>query len=269
MKRVYFLSTVLLFLFAGHAEVFTQEQGDEYDVFLLIGQSNMAGRGYMLEQDKGVFDENVYILNAEGEIVPATNPLNQYSSIRKDMSMQRINPGYGFAKKISKKTGRKILLVVNARGGTTLKQWSKGPDGNGYYEEAVRRAKQAMEHGTLKAILWHQGCGDSKNTDVYLDNLAIFVHNLRADLGTEDVPFIAGELGQWRENVAAFNEMIHHISEYIPNSDWVSSKNASPIATPDSNGKPNLKDPHFDRKSQINIGKRYADKVLKMSYERR
>ena len=76
--------------------------------------------------------------------------------------------------------------------------------------------------------------------------------------------FIAGELGHWRPNVAAFNEMIHHISEYIPNSDWVSSKRCSPISTPDPDGKPNLKDPHFDRKSQIIIGKRYADKVYKL-----
>ena len=238
---------------------------DEYDVFLLIGQSNMAGRGYMTEKDKEVFDKNVFILNDADEVVPATNPLNQYSSIRKGMSIQRINPGFSFSKKIAKKTKRKILLVVNARGGTTLSQWSKGEGGEGYYEEAVRRTKQAMQYGTLKAILWHQGCGDSKKTDVYLDKLAVFIQNLRTDLGA-DVPFIAGELGQWRSNVAAFNEMIRSISEYIPDSDWVSSDGGVPIASPDPEGKPNMKDPHFDRKSLIIIGKRYADKVLKMCY---
>ena len=260
MKR--FVCTLLTFLGLG---VICGAYADEYDVFLLIGQSNMAGRGYMLEEDMKVFDENVFILNEAGEIVPATNPLNQYSSIRKGMSIQRVGPGYGFAMKMSRETGRKILLVVNAKGGTTLSQWAKGEGGDGFYEEAVRRTKQAMQYGTLKAILWHQGCGDSKNTDVYLDNLAIFVRNLRDDLGA-DVPFIAGELGQWRPNVAAFNEMIHSISEYIPKSDWVSSEGGMPIASPDPEGEPNLKDPHFDRASQIVIGERYADKVLKMCY---
>lgn len=240
-------------------------ESNEYDVFLLIGQSNMAGRGYMTKKDKRVFDKNVFILNDAGEVVPATNPLNQYSSIRKGMSIQRINPGFGFSRKISKKTKRKILLVVNARGGTTLDQWSKGEGGKGYYEEAVRRTIQAMEYGTLKAILWHQGCGDSKKTDVYLDKLAVFVQNLRSDLGA-DVPFIAGELGQWRKNVTAFNIMIHSISDFIPNSDWVSSDGCAPIASPDPKGKPNLSDAHFDRKSQIIIGERYADKVLEMCY---
>lgn len=238
---------------------------DEYDVYLLIGQSNMAGRGYMTEMDMRQFDKNVFILNEDGAVVPATNPLNQYSSIRKGMSIQRIGPGYGFSKTISKKTKRKILLVVNARGGTTLAQWSKGEDGSGYYEEAVRRTKQAMKYGSLKAIIWHQGCGDSRNTDTYLERLSLFVENLRADLGA-DVPFIAGELGPWRSNVAEFNEMIHSISEYIPQSDWISADGTMPIATPDPKGKPNLKDPHFDRKSQLLIGKRYAEKVLKMCY---
>ena len=181
------------------------------------------------------------------------------------MNIQRIGPGYGFAMKIAKKTKRKILLVVNARGGTTLSQWAKGEGGSGYYEEAVRRTRQAMQYGTLKAILWHQGCGDSRNTDVYLDKLAVFVENLRTDLDA-DVPFIAGELGQWIGHVAAFNEMIHSISEYIPQSDWVSSEGGVPIATPDPEGEPNYKDPHFNRKSQIVIGERYADKVLEMCY---
>ena len=266
MKMRYFLIVLLSLLCAGIMNAQDTPQIDEYDVYLLIGQSNMAGRGYMTDKDMKIIHKNVFILNENGEVVPARNPLNQYSSIRKGMNMQRIGPGYGFAMKIAKKTKRKILLVVNARGGTTLSQWSKGEGGNGYYEEAVRRTRQAMQYGTLKAILWHQGCGDSRNTDVYLDKLAVFVENLRADLDA-DVPFIAGELGQWIGHVAAFNEMIHSISEYIPHSDWVSSEGGVPIATPDPEGEPNYKDPHFNRKSQIVIGERYADKVLEMCYD--
>lgn len=260
------LFTLLLLVSCGGAKsVKTAQAEGEYDVFLLIGQSNMAGRGYMIEGDEDIIHENVFILDDKGGIVPARNPLNQYSSVRKDMSMQRVCPGLGFAQKMAKKTGRKILLVVNARGGTSLSQWTKGESGDGYYEEAVRRTKQAMNYGTLKAILWHQGCGDAKRYDVYMDKLSAFVASLRAELGA-DVPFIAGELGQWRPGVADFNAMIRTISENIPDSDWVSSRGCAPIVTKKSNGKPDLKDPHFDRKSQIVLGKRYADKVLKMCY---
>lgn len=239
----------------------------EYDVFLLIGQSNMAGRGYMIEGDEDIIDSNVFLLNDEGEPVPATNPLNQYSSIRKELSRQQICPGLGFAKKISKKTGRKILLVVNARGGTTIAQWAKGETGDGFYEEAVRRTQQAMKYGTLKAVLWHQGCGDAKKTDTYMCSLATFVQNLRTDLGVQ-VPFIAGELGRWRPHVAAFNEMLHSISQQIPLSDWVSSEDCLPRGTADS-PEPNMKDAHFGRESQIVLGERYADKVIDMCYRKK
>lgn len=236
----------------------------EYDVFLLVGQSNMAGRGWMIEGDEQVFDENVYILNAEGVPVPAANPLNQYSSIRKDMSMQQICPGYGFSIKLSRESGRKILLVVNARGGTVINQWMKGAE-DGYYDEMIRRTKQAMQYGQLKAVLWHQGCGDAGRSDTYMDSLAVFVSDMRGDLGLE-VPFIAGELGRWRPRVVEFNQMLHSISEHIPNSDYISSEGCMPIVTERSEDEPDMKDPHFDRASQILIGERYAEKVLMMCY---
>lgn len=264
MKSRFFLLCCVL-LCGGMFNVSAQEK--EYDVFLLIGQSNMAGRGYMIEGDEEVIHKNVFILDRDGNVVPATNPLNQYSTIRKGMPMQRISPALGFAQKIAKKTGRKILLVVNARGGTTISQWAKGETGDGFYEEAVRRTRQAMKYGDLKAILWHQGCGDARKVDVYMSKLSDFVSSLRTDIGA-DVPFIAGELGKWRPVVADFNAMIHAISENIPDADWISTKGCKPIVTKKSNGKPDLNDPHFDRKSQIILGKRYADKVLKMCYKK-
>lgn len=259
MKRIlillFILSSILNCLSCG---------AQEYDVFLLIGQSNMAGRGWMTEEDKQVFDENVFVLNAKGKPVPAVNPLNQHSSIRKDYSMQQICPGFGFSRKLSRNTGRKILLVVNARGGTTIRQWMKGAE-DGFYDEAVRRTRQAMKHGNLKAVLWHQGCGDARTADTYMDSLAVFVADLRADLGLQ-VPFIAGELGRWRHHVEEFNLMLRSISEHIPDSDYISSEGCMPIVTARSGGKPDMRDPHFDRASQIIIGERYADKVMQMCY---
>ena len=97
-----------------------------------------------------------------------------------------------------------------------------------------------------------------------MDWLKEFVGSLRADLG--HVPFVAGELGQWRKYVLPFNEMLHTITENIPDSDWVSSDGGVPIVTATSNGEPDMKDAHFNRESQIILGERYADKILKMCY---
>ena len=46
-------------------------ENDEFDVFLLIGQSNMAGRGWLFPDDTAVM-EGVFILNDRDEVVPAT-----------------------------------------------------------------------------------------------------------------------------------------------------------------------------------------------------
>jgi hypothetical protein len=99
-----------------------------------------------------------------------------------------------------------------------------------------------------------------------MDWLKTFVADLRSDLA--DVPFVAGELGQWRSYVLPFNEMLHTISDNISNSDWVSSEGGVPIVTETSNGEPDLTDAHFNRESQIVLGERYADKILKMCYGR-
>ena len=92
----------------------------KYDVFLLIGQSNMAGRGTLLPEDYKTTLKDVYLLDDKGGIVTATHPYNQYSSVRKELELQQMNPGYGFAAELRQHTDRPILIVCNAKGGTSL-----------------------------------------------------------------------------------------------------------------------------------------------------
>ena len=256
-----------------HKPTTPSEQTGEYDVYLLIGQSNMAGRGTMLPEDTAAPIEGVYLLDTEGNVVPATNPLNQYSTIRKEMKHQQINPGFSFSQEIYKATGRKVLLVVNARGGSNISEWAKGKattfdytDASGnkssvslsFLSEAVRRTKQATAYGPLKAILWHQGESNSSNPSGYMDKLTELVSNLRAELGA--VPFIAGEIAPWHKNKDKFNPIINTISTVIPNSDCVSSEGCNMLL--------DESDPHFGRDGQILLGQRYAEKVLKMIYNK-
>jgi len=236
---------------------------DGYDVYLLIGQSNMAGRGKMiLPQDTLKALESVWLLGPDDLPVPAKNPLNQYSTIRKSIGMQQICPGTAFSEMMYKHNGRKILLVVNAKGGSNLNEWLEGTL---FYNEAVRRGKAAMKYGTLKGILWHQGCADSSNKGVasYLERLAPMVEALRRDLGPGDkIPFIAGELAYWRPGSDRFNEMIHNVVDVIPNSAWVSADGCGPLK-PESLGTSHP-DPHFSRDGQLLLGKRYAEKLIDM-----
>ena len=251
MRKICILSLLLMTLFGYNAN------SQEYDIFLLLGQSNMAGRGTLLETDSEVIDKNVYILDSDGGIELATNPLNRYSTIKKDNLKQGMGPGYSFAKKITQTTGRKVLLVVNARVGCLLSDWEKGNQA-GFFEETVKRAHQAEAHGgKVKAVLWHHGEGDAQDT-TYLRRLAGIVHDLRAELGDDEIPFIAGEHGNWRDASKEFNKRLSNIAEYIPNSSYVTAQDCSKLE--------DTKAPYFSREGQIYLGERYAAKVLRMCY---
>lgn len=276
-----FLSAAM-FIFSACSEG-GQQQGEGntpepedvvYDVYLFLGQSNMSGfGGDMLPGDEDPIP-NVFLLDNQGELRPAAAPMNFYSSVRKRMAVQKVNPAFQFAKEMSEKSKNPIVIVCNARGATTVSMWQKtanpivfseagGDDPWMWgqtaqlYGEAVRRCKQAMEYGTLKAIIWHQGCGDSQPgaAAAYLGRLNTFVTDLRADLGVdESVPFIAGELQYKSSGAPNFNPVIRTIGDVVKGGYWVSAEGVTICAD-------NI---HFDRPGQILIGGRYAAKVFEL-----
>ena len=105
------------------------EAAGKFDIYLCIGQSNMAGRATLTP---AVMDTlvNVYLFNDRNFFEPAVNPLNRYSTIRKEIGIQKLGPAYSFARKVSEKSDCKIGLVVNARGGSSIKSWEKGASDN-------------------------------------------------------------------------------------------------------------------------------------------
>jgi len=229
------------------------------DLFLLIGQSNMAGRGTLTA---GTLDtlENVYLLTPHNSMEPALNPLNRYSNIIKNSNRQQLGPGYAFSKKIVVETGINLGLIVNAGGTGSIISWEKGNKDH-LYEKTLYRMKAALKWGVLKAVLWHQGENDTKNTVTYMDKLSRLVENLRKDLDAPKAFFIAGELAYWPgggKESSEFNVMIHTVSTQIPSCGWVSAQDLTSAG--------NSSDPFFDSKSQLILGERYAEKVLKFCY---
>ena len=213
----------------------------------------MAGRGYLLDSDLTETVNGVYLLNDGDVPVAATHPFNQYSTIRKELSVQRMSPSYAFSKKMYESSGgRKILLVVNARGGTGIDAWAAASTQANYYSEAVRRTKQACRYGTLKGIIWHQGEADAGPvaSTTYMARLVNLVASLRNDLG--NVPVVAGEIADAIENSMYFNPVIQTVSSRISNSACVLSDGCTTISD-------NI---HFDRDSQIIMGERYAEAMI-------
>lgn len=263
MKTLYIPFLLFLLLFANprggslYASNSPSHGMDELDLYLCIGQSNMAGRGPLLPE---LMDEmeNVYLLNGQGKFEPACNPLNKYSTIRKDLSLQALGPAYSFARKMSSLSPHPIGLIVNARGGSSINSWLKGSK-DGYYEAALERVCMAQaQGGALKAVIWHQGESDCQSPDEYRTKLSLLIENLRADLGMPHLPFVVGQLSQWNwtgreEGTMAFNAMLSDMSRTIPWTACVSSQGLDKLK--------DESDPHFGTEGQLILGERYADAV--------
>lgn len=237
---------------------------NEYDVYLLIGQSNMAGRGLFEESDTIGNIDGVWLLDSDGIPVKASSPLNKYSSIRKDLKIQGYGPGEIFSRTMHNRTGRKILLVVNAKGGSSIKQWLPGAK-DGFYEEAVRRTRQAMKYGNLRAILWQQGETDiQRATPDYAGKFAMMMTSLRQALDAPGIPVAVGQPGRWGwetpEKIDNFNDsIIPQMCRLVDNCHEVSSYRLG------RRYKEKVRDPHFSRDAQRELGRRYADVIIPLT----
>lgn len=240
---------ILLFLIALSTEI---SAGTPKKLFILLGQSNMAGRA-SIEQKDTVPLPMVQILDDQGCFENAQNPLNRYSNIRKKISLQKLGPGYTFAQKVSEELQDTIFIIVNARGGTPVERFMKN-DSSGYYEKTILRIKQAMKkYPDLKpeAIIWHQGESNENDYESYISHLKTLVEDYRKDLNAPQLPFIAGEIGRWNPRMAHISKKIAMIPDSIPYTYLVSSQRLK-----------HIDEFHFDSKSQRKLGKRFAKKYL-------
>lgn len=234
--------------------MFSCKKAETMDIFICIGQSNMAGRAEVPEEENFAL-EKVFILNDKDEWEKAANPMNKYSTVRKNMSMQRLGPSWSFAKKMSNEFPEKRFgLVVNAKGGSTIEEWEKG---SYFYNECVIRALKAQKSGNIKAILWHQGEGNQKNPGEYAGKFDSLVYNLRKDLGLPDLPVVVGEIGKWRDSAREINAVLRSLPLQVSN---VGVALADDLEHKGDNS-------HFDTASQLQLGERYASKVIELAYK--
>ncbi|WP_310604150.1 sialate O-acetylesterase [Anaerosporobacter sp.] len=157
--------------------------------FLMLGQSNMAGRGFIHEVPP-IYNERIQMLR-NGRWQMMTEPINY------DRPVAGISLAGIFAEAWSRENKEdSIGLIPCAEGGSSLDDWAV--DGI-LFKHAINEAKMAMQSSELTGILWHQGESDSYNGNhkVYYEKLLQIIETLRKELNVPEIPLIIGGLGDY------------------------------------------------------------------------
>lgn len=225
-----------------------------FHLYLLIGQSNMEGRG-AIDAESKIADPRVLSFDKNNQWVPATDPLHFG-----DKGIMGTGPGLAFGKAMAAKNPNVTIgLIPCAVGGTPLSRWVKGAP---LYKNAVARTQEAMKTGELKGILWHQGESDSKNEEnatTYGTRLAGMITDLRAELGKPELPVVVGELGEFLSDTSlpfwkTVNEAIKATPAAVPHCGLAKSEGLT------SRGD-HL---HFNAEGARGLGRRYAEEMERL-----
>ncbi|KAL1215774.1 putative carbohydrate esterase [Cardamine amara subsp. amara] len=174
-------------------------------IFILSGQSNMAGRGGVVKDhhhNRWIWDQivppectpdpSILRLSADLRWEEAREPLHVDIDTGKVCG---VGPGMAFANAVRKRletdSAAVIGLVPCASGGTAIKEWARGTH---LYNTMLKRTEESRKcGGEIKAVLWYQGESDVLNihdAESYGTNMDRLIKNLRHDLGLPSLPII-------------------------------------------------------------------------------
>lgn len=221
--------------------------------FLMIGQSNMAGRGFIQEVPP-IYNERIQMLR-NGRWQMMTEPMNY------DRPVAGISLAASFAEAWCQQHEEDMIgLIPCAEGGSSIDEWAV--DGV-LFQHALHEAKFAMQQSELAGILWHQGESDSShdNYKVYYQKLLKIVTALREELNAPDLPFIIGGLGDYlgKEGFGKYcteYELVNReLQQFAMEQEHCYFVTATGLtANPDGI--------HIDAKSQRKFGYRYFDAYM-------
>lgn len=259
MRRLFFAFSFLFSTILTADEVPLPAK-ENFHLFLLVGQSNMAGRGEVSPEDQRP-DSRVLMLNKEGRWVAAVDPMHFDKP-----AVVGVGLGRTFGLEIAKATpGVTIGLIPCAVGGSPIETWEPGAfDGatkTHPWDDAMARARLALPAGTLKGILWHQGESDSTpaRSGLYAERLHALIARFRSELAAPAVPFIAGQMGIFPESPwSAEKTIVDRVHQDLP----AQVKGTAFVSAAGLTHKGDKV--HFDAASYRELGKRYAAVFLAM-----
>lgn len=224
---------------------------------LMIGQSNMAGRGFINEVPM-ICNERILMLRNAG-----------WQMMAEPINYDRPNAGIGLAGSFAamwcmEHEGEQIGLIPCAEGGSSLDDWAVDKN---LFKNAVIQAGFAMQDSELIGILWHQGESDSYGGgyQTYYKKLQVIIESLRKELNAFEVPLIIGGLGDFLgkngfglncTEYELVNGQLLKFAREQENSCFVTAEGLTP--NPDGI--------HMDAVSQRRFGVRYYEAFVKREH---
>lgn len=221
---------------------------------LILGQSNMGGRGFPNEVEPICSDRLFVLRNGRWR--------KMYVPVNPDRVTSGINLSESFADLYAKDHDVDVGIIPCADGGSSLDMWQVG---GLLFDHACYMAELASRTSTIAAVLWHQGESDTREDQypVYEEKLTVILDAFRQKLNLHDVPFLLGGLGdylQYCERLAQFKNYVHvnaalrRVAEKMPMTSYVPAEGLG--ANPD-----NL---HFSAAALREFGVRYYEEFVKI-----
>lgn len=223
-------------------------------LFVLAGQSNMAGRG-LVEPSDTLPHPRILTLTPDKRWAIAKEPLQLYQP-----ALTGLGPGLAFARALIKELDEDIYigLIPCAVGGSSTADWLSDSIYNGVRLKSnlADRLIWAKEYGTVKGIIWHQGESDATAAKLpyYKENTIALFKYFRDVAGDPELPIVAGELGLFpgveknRPEYLQINDILSTITAADPDAMLVHSFGTTPKEDK----------VHFDGPSQRAMGRRYS-----------
>jgi Carbohydrate esterase, sialic acid-specific acetylesterase len=225
-----------------------------FHIFMLMGQSNMAGVAPAQASDKNT-DERLKIWGGckqtAGQWNLANPPLSDCPGGSGINLSTSVDPGIWFAKTLLKKlpAGDTVGLVGTAESGEKIETFLTG----GKHHDAIMKkiaAVKTAKNARFAGVIFHQG--ESNNTQGTWPGLVKQLYNeVKQAFGVNyDVPFILGELPAGG-CCSAHNTRVHEAAQQLPMGSYVTQ-----------DGTKVMDQYHFDHASVVLMGTRYGDKMI-------
>lgn len=168
------------------------------DVYLIMGQSNSVG--YAKDFCTDTKQPGVQMFRDSGCWDLASHPLHDSTDTVFDIYRDGGNTGHSpyisFGKKILRKTGTPVGLIMISKGGAPMDLFF--PDRENLFYDAMKLMLSRAGVKKPRAVFWHQGCTDAEEERPnYKEGLAKIIKATRKDFGDEKLPWFILQISRF------------------------------------------------------------------------